>query len=75
MVELVVDKIDPMVYTPAGIKKSLHHILYQDSAQYRFGTWIKNLNFLNRDLDKVIMLDHNGDAEWQINPENIITLS
>lgn len=47
--------------------------LFRVHTRYVDGKYVKDLNFLNRDLKKVIMLETNPDA-WSANPDNTIKL-
>jgi import inner membrane translocase subunit TIM50 len=74
-VDIVMEKVDPMMVTPHGIQKNFQHMLFQDAASWRSGNWVKDLSCLNRDMSKVILVDHDGDKDWQMQPENTIGLS
>jgi import inner membrane translocase subunit TIM50 len=47
--------------------------LFRAHTRYVDGKYVKDLNYLNRDLSKVIMLETNPDA-WSANPENTVKL-
>ena len=47
--------------------------LFRDATRFKIGTHIKELNCLNRDLKKVIVVDWNENAT-QDNPENALIL-
>ncbi|RPA98105.1 NIF-domain-containing protein [Choiromyces venosus 120613-1] len=47
--------------------------LFRAHTRYKGGKYIKDLNYLNRDLSKVIMLEANSDA-WSENPNNTIKM-
>ena len=47
--------------------------LFRDATRFKIGTHIKELNCLNRDLKKVIVVDWNKNAT-QDNPENALIL-
>ncbi|KAH8148454.1 uncharacterized protein LAJ45_07556 [Morchella importuna] len=47
--------------------------LFRSHTRYKDGKYIKDLNYLNRDLSKVIMLETNPDA-WAMNPNNTIKM-
>ena len=47
--------------------------LFRDATRFKNGTHIKELNCLNRDLKKVIVIDWNKNAT-QDNPENALIL-
>ncbi|KAL7271547.1 mitochondrial inner membrane protein required for protein import [Rhizina undulata] len=47
--------------------------LFRSHTRYKDGKYIKDLNYLNRDLSKVIMLETNPDA-WSANPDNVIKM-
>ncbi|KAG0127077.1 HAD-like domain-containing protein [Tuber indicum] len=47
--------------------------LFRAHTRYKDGKYIKDLNYLNRDLSKVIMLETNPDA-WSENPNNTIKM-
>ncbi|PWW79412.1 NIF-domain-containing protein [Tuber magnatum] len=47
--------------------------LFRAHTRYKDGKYIKDLNYLNRDLSKVIMLEANPDA-WSENPDNTIRM-
>jgi import inner membrane translocase subunit TIM50 len=47
--------------------------LFRAHTRYINGKYVKDLNFLNRDLKKVVMLETNPDA-WSANPDNTIKL-
>ena len=47
--------------------------LFRAHTRYKDGKYIKDLNYLNRDLSKVIMLEANPDA-WSENPNNTIKM-
>lgn len=57
----IVDALDPQGY--------VMYRLYKDSTRYMDRQHVKDLNCLNRDLSKVIMVDWNTDAV-QMNPRN-----
>ncbi|XP_015782743.1 mitochondrial import inner membrane translocase subunit TIM50-C [Tetranychus urticae] len=66
-------------WTTAGMIESLDpkanvmHWLFRDSTRYMNGVRLKDLNCLNRDLSKVIMVDWEKDA-CQLNPDNCLIL-
>lgn len=47
------------------------HRLYRESTHYKNGVHIKDLNSLNRNVNRMIVLDDNPD-EVKFNPENLI---
>jgi len=47
--------------------------LFRVHTRYVDGKYVKDLNYLNRDLSKVIMIETNPDA-WSANPDNTIKL-
>ncbi|CCX14387.1 HAD-like domain-containing protein [Pyronema domesticum] len=47
--------------------------LFRAHTRYVDGKYIKDLNYLNRDLSKVVMIETNPDA-WSANPDNTIKL-
>ncbi|KAF8249528.1 NIF-domain-containing protein [Wilcoxina mikolae CBS 423.85] len=47
--------------------------LFRAHTRYVDGKYVKDLNYLNRDLSKVIMVETNPDA-WSANPDNTIKL-
>lgn len=47
--------------------------LFRSHTRYKDGKYIKDLNYLNRDLSKVVMLETNPDA-WSMNPNNTIKM-
>ncbi|KAI5837055.1 HAD-like domain-containing protein [Morchella snyderi] len=47
--------------------------LFRSHTRYKDGKYIKDLNYLNRDLSKVIMLETNPDA-WAMNPNNTVKM-
>lgn len=47
--------------------------LFRAHTRYTDGKYIKDLNYLNRDLSKVVMLETNPDA-WSANPSNTIKM-
>jgi import inner membrane translocase subunit TIM50 len=47
--------------------------LFRSHTRYVDGKYVKDLNYLNRDLGKVVMLETNPDA-WSANPDNTIKL-
>jgi len=53
--------------------KNQCHKLGSTSAELRNGTVIKRLDYMNRDLAKVLLLDDNPDA-FQLQPENAIQI-
>ncbi|KAL4238757.1 Mitochondrial import inner membrane translocase subunit TIM50 [Mactra antiquata] len=57
----IVTKIDPENY--------IMYRLYRDATRYQDLVHIKDLNCLNRDLSRVIMIDWNKEA-YKLNPEN-----
>ncbi|XP_053214960.1 mitochondrial import inner membrane translocase subunit TIM50-C-like [Panonychus citri] len=67
-------------WTTAGMIESLDpkanvmHWLFRDSTRYVNGVRLKDLNGLNRDLSKVIMIDWEKDA-CSLNPENCLILN
>ncbi|KAI5843664.1 HAD-like domain-containing protein [Tricharina praecox] len=47
--------------------------LFRAHTRYVDGKYVKDLNYLNRDLSKVVMLETNPDA-WSANPDNTVKL-
>jgi len=48
--------------------------LFRAHTRYVDGKYVKDLNYLNRDLSKVVMLETNPDA-WSANPDNTVKLA
>ena len=48
--------------------------LFRADTRYVDGKYVKDLNYLNRDLSKVVMIETNPDA-WSANPDNTIKLA
>ncbi|CAG2102219.1 unnamed protein product, partial [Medioppia subpectinata] len=61
----LIDSLDPNGY--------VMYRLFRDSTRYENGVHLKDLNCLNRDLNKVIHIDWNGNA-CQLNRDNCLTL-
>ncbi|KAF7721303.1 mitochondrial inner membrane protein required for protein import [Apophysomyces ossiformis] len=61
----ILDKLDPYQY-------ALYR-LYREATRYIGGKYVKDLRHLNRDLNKVIIMDSNPDA-FSLQPENGIAL-
>lgn len=57
----IITKIDP--------ENFIMYRLYRDATRYQDGEHIKDLNCLNRDLSKVIMIDWNREA-YRLTPDN-----
>lgn len=53
---------------------SIVYSLFRDSTDYRDGHHVKNLNWLNRDLSKVIVIDWNRESV-KLQPENAFIIS
>jgi mitochondrial import inner membrane translocase subunit TIM50 len=49
------------------------HRLYRDATHYHNGTHVKDLNRLNRDINRIVLLDDDGLAA-QFNPDNLIRI-
>ena len=49
------------------------HRLYRDDCYHIEGSYVKYLNNLNRDIEKVIILD-NSPIAYCLNPENAIPI-
>ena len=47
--------------------------LFRAHTRYVDGKYVKDLNYLNRDLSKVVMLETNPNA-WSANPDNTVKL-
>ncbi|TGZ83827.1 NIF-domain-containing protein [Ascodesmis nigricans] len=62
----IIQKVDP---SPGYIM----YPLFRAHTKYVDGKYVKDLNYLNRDLKKVIMLESNPDA-WSANPDNTIKM-
>lgn len=62
----IIQKVDP---SPGFIM----YPLFRAHTRYVDGKYVKDLNYLNRDLKKVIMLETNPDA-WSANPDNTIKM-
>lgn len=62
----IIQKVDP---SPGYIM----YPLFRAHTRYVDGKYIKDLNYLNRDLKKVIMLETNPEA-WSANPDNTIKM-
>ncbi|EOD24069.1 translocase of inner mitochondrial membrane 50, partial [Emiliania huxleyi CCMP1516] len=61
----VVDKFDP--------RRRIRHRLYRDTTTYRNGHHYKDLEVLNRDLRKVLILD-TDDESYAMQPSHGITV-
>ncbi|XP_053404888.1 mitochondrial import inner membrane translocase subunit TIM50-C-like isoform X2 [Mercenaria mercenaria] len=59
---------DPLI-TNIDPENFIMYRLYRDATRYQDGEHIKDLNCLNRDLSRVIMVDWNKDA-YKLNAEN-----
>ncbi|CAF4828955.1 mitochondrial import inner membrane translocase subunit TIM50-C-like [Pieris napi] len=66
MIWPVLDKLDPE-------NKLISYRLFRDSTHFMDGVHVKNLEGLNRDLSKVIVVDWNKQAT-QFQPENALIL-
>ncbi|GEQ69101.1 hypothetical protein JCM33374_g2772 [Metschnikowia sp. JCM 33374] len=64
--EKTVAKLDPL-------RAFIQYALFREACRYKDGKLIKDLNLLNRDLRKTIVIDVNEDCS-ALNPENAITL-
>ncbi|BFZ55455.1 mitochondrial inner membrane protein required for protein import [Savitreella phatthalungensis] len=62
----VVQKLDPY-------RSSLSASLFRESAKYEDGKFIKDLSYMNRPLERIILIDTNPDAASK-QPENAILL-
>ncbi|ORY80438.1 HAD-like domain-containing protein [Protomyces lactucae-debilis] len=62
----IVQKLDPY-------RSSLSATLFRESARYEDGKFIKDLSYMNRALERVILMDTNKDAA-SAQPENAIIL-
>lgn len=77
--EVVVFSSNYMIYSDKIVPKldpyraSVSHVIYREGTVYRDGKIIKDLSKLNRDLDKVIMIDCREDS-FAFQPENGIPL-
>lgn len=63
----ILQKLDPY-------RSVITHGLFRESARYEDGKLIKDLNYMNRPLDKIIVIDTNPD-HVSSHPENAILLS
>ncbi|CAL5218977.1 g732 [Coccomyxa viridis] len=61
----ILDRLDP--------QRFIQYRLYRDSTQYVNGKHVRNLNYLNRDLDKVLLITANPDAH-ALQPDNAVKL-
>uniref|UniRef100_A0AC34GTN9 Mitochondrial import inner membrane translocase subunit TIM50 n=1 Tax=Panagrolaimus sp. ES5 TaxID=591445 RepID=A0AC34GTN9_9BILA len=59
----VIESMDP--------KGRIMYKLYRDTTKYMNGHHVKDLNKLNRDLEKVIYIDFDPKS-FQLNPENVL---
>jgi RNA polymerase II subunit A small phosphatase-like protein len=64
--DVVVDYIDP--------NRVVKYRLYRDSCTEMGGSWVKDLSRLNRNLEKVIIVD-NSPAAYLLHPYNAIPIS
>lgn len=61
----ILDKLDPNFY--------ISHRLYRAETHYKHGTHIKDLSHLNRELKRVIVIDHD-EKQVSMQPENAILI-
>ncbi|PXF41214.1 Mitochondrial import inner membrane translocase subunit tim50 [Gracilariopsis chorda] len=61
----ILDKLDPNMY--------ISHRLYRAETHYRNGVHVKDLSRLNRDLSRVIVIDHD-EKHVSMQPENCILI-
>ncbi|CAL8462668.1 g2201 [Coccomyxa elongata] len=61
----ILDRLDP--------QRFIQYRLYRDSTQYVNGKHVRNLNYLNRDLEKVLLITANADA-YELHPDNAVKL-
>lgn len=66
-----VDGIADPVVTSLDKDGCIMHRLYRDATYYRNGVHVKDLNRLNRNVKKMVVLD-DDPAESSLNPENLI---
>lgn len=53
---------------------TIMYTLFRDSTDFRDGHHVKNLNWLNRDLSKVIVVDWNAESV-KLHPNNAFIIS
>jgi len=79
-VEIVIFSTTPFYLTDAIVAaldpkgQFVHHRLGKEYTVYRDGKYIKDLNRLNRDLSRVVIIDDNPDC-YSLHPENAIPIS
>lgn len=69
----LVQTVDPVLGAIDPNQSMIMYRLYRDSTVYRKGQYIKDLSRLNRDLNRVIMIDDNPE-HVQDQPENAIVV-
>eukprot|EP00658_Telonema_sp_P-2_P041836 TRINITY_DN2996_c0_g1_i2.p1 TRINITY_DN2996_c0_g1~~TRINITY_DN2996_c0_g1_i2.p1 ORF type:complete len:297 (-),score=76.13 TRINITY_DN2996_c0_g1_i2:120-1010(-) len=69
----LVHTVDPVIGAIDPNQSMVMYRLYRDSTVYRKGEYIKDLSRLNRDLNRVIMIDDNAE-HVQDQPENAIVI-
>lgn len=62
----LLDLLDP--------QKTIHHRLFRESCVYCEGSYVKDLNLINRDLGQSIIID-NSPASYLFHPDNAIDCS
>eukprot|EP00529_Nitzschia_sp_RCC80_P021548 CAMPEP_0113498192 /NCGR_PEP_ID=MMETSP0014_2-20120614/31026_1 /TAXON_ID=2857 /ORGANISM="Nitzschia sp." /LENGTH=415 /DNA_ID=CAMNT_0000392169 /DNA_START=171 /DNA_END=1414 /DNA_ORIENTATION=+ /assembly_acc=CAM_ASM_000159 len=66
-----IDAIADPVVTSLDKQGCIMHRLYRDATYYTGGVHVKDLNRLNRNVNRMIVID-DDPAEVQFNPENVI---
>jgi len=66
-----IDAIADPVVTSLDKSVCIMHRLYRDSCHFKNGHYIKDLNKLNRNVNRMILLDDDLEAA-QFNPDNLI---
>lgn len=66
-----IDAIADPVVTSLDKAGCIMHRLYRDATHYKNGVHVKDLNRLNRNVNRMVVLD-DDPAECSMNPENLI---
>jgi import inner membrane translocase subunit TIM50 len=66
-----VDATADHVVTSLDKSGCIMHRLYRDATHYKNGTYVKDLNKLNRNVNRMVLLDDDPEAA-QFNPDNLI---
>eukprot|EP00545_Synedropsis_sp_CCMP1620_P007359 CAMPEP_0119021774 /NCGR_PEP_ID=MMETSP1176-20130426/26664_1 /TAXON_ID=265551 /ORGANISM="Synedropsis recta cf, Strain CCMP1620" /LENGTH=417 /DNA_ID=CAMNT_0006976457 /DNA_START=77 /DNA_END=1327 /DNA_ORIENTATION=+ len=68
-----IDAVADPVVTSLDKTGCIMHRLYRDATHYKNGTHVKDLNRLNRNINRMVLLDDDPECA-QFNPDNLIRI-